>query len=190
MNATRISMALGLIAVLATACGSGPQNSGDDDEVYMRTIAQINPDGTVAWTRMEPVTASQQREDKQHVLRSRAAKLNVPGPSGSSPHILTVNSDSSCASADDWLFSNNNYTGNELCLYGTSPFTTCGFLGNFAYPGGGNWEFKQLSYWTGSRKNGLLLGRRRVCPSSGTWGTYTQYSDTCTTASASICFTN
>jgi hypothetical protein len=172
---------------LGTACGSNPDES-DGDQVFTRTIAQVQPDGTVVWGRTEQVTASQQRAEGQARLAGGSHSVDVSGRSNGLT-TQSVNSDSECADADNWLFSNNNWSGNELCLYGTSPFTTCASLSSFSYPGGGDWQYKVESFYTGG-ESGYFTDGDLVCPSTGSWTTYTQYGTTCATSSAGICFTD
>ena len=86
-----------------------------------------------------------------------------------------------------WIYDQGSLKGNRLCLYGTSPFTTCALMSSFP-DGTGNWAFKADSFYTGN-ENGYFNDGEIDCPGAG-WATYTQYLTGCATAAYAVCFTN
>jgi hypothetical protein len=155
--------------------------------VYTRTIAHLNADGTVASIKVVPVTASEQREEASVRLAARQNKILPSAGEGSGLSVQGVNSDSSCAGSDNWLYDQENFTGNELCLYGSGGYQ-CAAMSSFPRGSGGNWQFEVYSYWTGN-ETGYFTDGDINCPGAG-WSTYTEYPGGAANCSYGICFSD
>ncbi len=178
-----------VLAVAATvipvsaACGLNPSSG---EEVFTRTVAQLNSDGSIAWMKTVPITASQQllNNAKSESKRANGVVLSARA-SGLSPQ--GVYADSSCDDSDIYLYDQFYQNGNELCLYATAPFSACASLSNFPL-GSGNWGGKMKSFWTGSEHGAFSCGDNLYCPGSG-WNLDQKYT-ACGNCSYSICFTD
>lgn len=184
MKTTNLVLSAGVLVALGlgVACSAAPKS--DDDELYVVQVARVNADGTITMVSERTITAAQEREENAARL---AGLLTVRATHSGDLSLDSVNSDSSCAANDNWIYDQQNQMGNRLCLYGTAPFTTCTSMSNFAHPGGGTWNSYVQSFWTGN-ENGYFQCVDLFCPSAG-WATFTKYNG-CSTCAATICFSN
>jgi hypothetical protein len=173
-----------VVVGLMAACGAEPEGG---DAVYVVQVARVSGDGNVTVVSERQITASQERAE--NAARSAGTMpVRVTGNSGGDLSLESVNSDSGCAANDNWLYDQSGQMGNKICLYGTSPFTTCASLSSFAHTGGGTWDEYMVSFWTGN-EGGYFTCGDLFCPSGGWSYPDVKYTN-CDTCRAGICFTN
>jgi hypothetical protein len=183
MRGVALGFGIAAVVALSVACGSAPQ-AGDDD-VFTVQVARVNADKSVTIISEHQITRAQEIQENE---ARKNGTLPVRGRDSAGLSIDSVNTDSNCAGSDNWLYDQTGDQGNRLCLYGTNP-TTCAAMNTFPHPGGGNWQNRVASFYTGSETGYFECGDL-FCPSSGSWAAYTDYSPGCATCSYTICFTD
>jgi hypothetical protein len=124
--------------------------------------------------------------DRQHRSAARTkerAKHSVPAARAHDP----LDRAAKIAGSDNWLYDQENFTGNELCLYGSGGYQ-CAAMSSFPRGSGGNWQFEVYSYWTGN-ETGYFTDGDINCPGAG-WSTYTEYPGGAANCSYGICFSD